>query len=77
MEPLRETGRLLLVLGIMLVVVGGLLAIGGKLPFRLGRFPGDISWRGKHTTVYLPVVTCLVLSVVLSVIFWLISHFKQ
>jgi len=77
MEPLREIGRLLLMLGVVLVVVGGLLAIGGKLPLRLGRLPGDISWRGKHTTVYFPVVTCLVLSVLLSVIFWLISHLKQ
>jgi hypothetical protein len=77
MEPLREIGRLLLMLGVVLVVVGGLLAIGGKLPFRLGRLPGDISWRGKHTTVYFPVVTCLVLSVLLSVIFWLISHLKR
>ena len=77
MEPLREIGRLLLMLGVVLVVVGGLLAIGGKLPLRLGRLPGDISWRGKHTTVYFPVVTCLVLSVLLSVIFWLISHVKR
>jgi hypothetical protein len=77
MEPLREIGRLLLMLGVVLVVVGGLLAIGGKLPLRLGRLPGDISWRGKHTTVYFPVVTCLVLSVLLSVIFWLISHLKR
>jgi hypothetical protein len=77
MEPLREICRLLLVLGVVLVVVGGLLAIGGKLPFRLGRLPGNISWRGKHTTVYFPVVTCLVLSVLLSVIFWLISHLKR
>ncbi len=77
MEPLREIGRLLLMLGVVLVVVGGLLAIGGKLPFRLGRLPGDISWEGKHTTVYFPVVTCLVLSVLLSVIFWLISHVKR
>jgi hypothetical protein len=77
MEPLREIGRLLLMLGVVLVVVGGLLAMGGKLPFRLGRLPGDISWQGKHTTVYFPVVTCLVLSVLLSVIFWLISHVKR
>jgi hypothetical protein len=77
MELLREIGRLLLMLGVVLVVVGGFLAIGGKLPFRLGRLPGDISWRGKYTTVYFPVVTCLVLSVLLSVIFWLISHVKR
>jgi Protein of unknown function (DUF2905) len=77
MEPLREIGRLLLMLGVVLVVVGGLLAMGGKLPFRLGHLPGDISWQGKHTTVYFPVITCLVLSVVLSVIFWLISHVKR
>jgi hypothetical protein len=77
MDPLREIGRTLLLLGGVLVVAGALLFFGGKLPFRLGRLPGDIAWQGKHGAVYFPIVTCVVLSVILSVVFWLISHFRR
>jgi ribose/xylose/arabinose/galactoside ABC-type transport system permease subunit len=77
MEPLREIGRLLMVAGAMLAVVGALLVFSGKLPFRVGRLPGDISWRGQHSVVYFPVVTCVVVSVILSLVFWLISYFRK
>ena len=77
MEPIRELGRTILILGGLLVLVGALLYFGGKLPFRLGRLPGDIVHRGEHTTVYFPIVTCLVLSLVLSLLFWLFSHFRR
>lgn len=77
MEPLREIGRGLLILGAALVAIGALLYFSGKLPFRLGRLPGDISWQGKHTAVYFPIVTCVVVSVALTAIFWLISHFRR
>jgi hypothetical protein len=77
MDPLREIGRALLVLGAVLVIVGGLLYFSGKLPFRLGRLPGDISWQGKHATVYFPIVTCIAISVLLTFVFWLISYFRK
>ena len=77
MDPIRELGRTLLVLGGLLVLVGGLLCFGGKLPFRLGRLPGDIVYRGEHTTFYFPIVTCLLLSAALSLLFWLFSHFRR
>ena len=77
MDPLRELGRTLLYLGGFLAIIGALLVLGGKLPFRLGRLPGDIIHRGEHTTFYFPVVTCLVLSLVLSFVFWLFSHFRR
>ena len=77
MEPLRELGRTLLVLGGIFVFVGALLYFGGRLPFRLGRLPGDIVHRGEHTTFYFPIVTCLVLSLVLSFLFWLFSGFRR
>jgi len=76
-DPLRELGRTLLYLGGFLAIIGALLFLGGKLPFRLGRLPGDIIHRGEHTTFYFPVVTCLVLSLVLSFVFWLFSHFRR
>ena len=77
MDPVRELGRTLLLLGGLLVLTGGLLYFGGKLPLRLGRLPGDIVHRGEHTTFYFPIVTCLLLSLVLSLLFWLISHFRR
>jgi len=75
--PLRELGRALVVVGVLFVAVGALLFFSGKLPFRLGRLPGDISWHGKNTSVYLPLATCLLLSVLLTLIFWLASHFRR
>ena len=77
MEPVRELGRTLLVLGGLLVVIGALFYFGGKLPLRLGRLPGDIVHRGEHTTFYFPIVTCLLLSVAVTVIFWLVGQFRK
>ncbi|HWZ96644.1 MAG TPA: DUF2905 domain-containing protein [Candidatus Dormibacteraeota bacterium] len=74
---LRDLGRTLLFLGGILVLVGAFFYFGGKLPFRLGRLPGDIVHRGEHSTVYFPVVTCAVLSVALSLVVWLINHFRR
>ncbi len=77
MDPLREFGRALLILGVVSVVVGALFFFGARLPFRLGRLPGDIIHRGEHTTFYFPIVTCLVISIVLSILFWLFSNFRR
>ena len=77
MEPLRELGRMLLILGAVLVGVGAVLYFGGRLPFRLGHLPGDIVRRGEHTTFYFPIVTCLLVSVALTFLFWLFNHFRR
>jgi Protein of unknown function (DUF2905) len=77
MDPLRELGRALLILGGVSAIVGALLFFGGRLPFRLGRLPGDVIYRGEHTTIYFPIVTCLVISVVLSILFRLFSNFRR
>jgi Protein of unknown function (DUF2905) len=77
MDPLRELGRALLILGAVCAIVGALLFFGARLPFRLGRLPGDIIYRGEHTTIYFPIVTCLVLSAVLSILFGLFSNFRR
>lgn len=77
MDSVRELGRTLLVLGGLLVVVGAFLYFGGKLPLRLGRLPGDIVHRGEHITFYFPIVTCLVLSLGLTLLFWLVGHFRK
>ena len=77
MDPLRELGRMMLAVGIALAVVGGLLAFGAKLPFRLGRLPGDIVWQGKNTSFYFPIVTCIFLSVLLSAVLWVIGQIRK
>jgi hypothetical protein len=76
-EPMRELGRLLLIFGTVFIAAGVLLYFGGKLPLRLGRLPGDIIHRGEHTTIYIPIVTCLVLSAGLTFLFWLLSRFRR
>lgn len=76
-DPFREMGKLLLLLGGALVVVGLLLTVSTKLPFRLGRLPGDIVYRGKNTTFYFPIVTCVLLSAALTLFSWLISLFRR
>ena len=77
MEPTQQLGRLLLSVGAMLILIGALFYLGPKLPFRLGRLPGDIIHRGEHGTFYFPLVSCLVISVVVSLILWLISQFRR
>jgi DUF2905 family protein len=67
----------LLLLGAVLIVVGALLYFGGKLPFRFGRLPGDIVHRGRNTTFYFPLVSCLVISVLISLILWIINQFRR
>ena len=77
MVPLRELGRTLFVLGAFITLIGALLYFAGRLPFRLGRLPGDIVHRGEHSTFYFPIVTCLVLSLALSLLFWLFSYLRR
>jgi Protein of unknown function (DUF2905) len=77
MEPAQQLGRLLLSVGAVLIVIGTLFYFGPKLPLRLGRLPGDIVHRGEHGTFYFPLVSCLVISIVISLILWLINHFRR
>jgi len=77
MDSFRELGRGLLILGGLFVLLGAFFYFGGKLPFRLGRLPGDIVREGEHTTFYFPVVTCLLFSVGLSLFVWVLSRFRR
>ena len=63
--------------GIVLLGVGALLAFGGRLPFRLGRLPGDIAYQGRNGSFYFPVVTCILLSVVVSLLLLVVNHFRR
>ena len=67
-------GRTLIILGAMLVLCGVLFTLGERLPIKLGRLPGDIVYRGKNASFYFPWVTCLLLSAMLSGLFWLFGR---
>ena len=73
-----QLGKFLVIIGVLLVAVGLLLMAGAKFSFfGLGRLPGDIVYKGKNVQFYFPIVTCLVLSVVLTLVFWVISLFTK
>jgi hypothetical protein len=76
-NPLGEIGKLLIVLGIGLAAVGAFLLFGGRLPFRFGRLPGDISYQGRNGSFYFPVVTCIVLSVAVTLLMWIVNLFRR
>ncbi|MGB6484491.1 MAG: DUF2905 domain-containing protein [Candidatus Acidiferrales bacterium] len=77
MEPVRELGKGLLFFGLVIAAVGVFLLAGAKLPFRLGRLPGDVSYHGRHTSFYFPIVTCIVISVALTLIFWIVGAMRR
>ena len=68
---------MLLFFGLVLAGVGLALVLLGRTNLPIGRLPGDIVYRGKNTTFYFPLVTSILLSVVLSVIFYIIGRFKH
>jgi len=65
---------MLIILGLVLVAVGILITLGDKVPIKLGRLPGDVVVRGKHGVFYFPIVTCIIISAVLSLVMWLIGR---
>ena len=67
-----ELGRIILVVGIVLVVVGGLAVLGVRLPF--GRLPGDIAIEGEHGGFYFPITSMIVISAVLTVLLNMFSR---
>jgi len=72
-----DFGKLLAVLGGVLLVVGIVLMVLGKTNLLIGRLPGDIIYRGKNTTVYFPLATSILLSVVLTAVMYLIGRFRR
>jgi hypothetical protein len=63
--------------GAVLIGVGLLLFFLGKTSLPLGRLPGDILYRGKNTTVYFPLATSILVSVLLSVLVYVIARFRR
>ena len=66
-------GRVLVAAGFLLLLAGALLLLAGRLGVPLGRLPGDLHWRGRHTSFFAPLGTCLLLSVLLA----LFNHLRR
>jgi DUF2905 family protein len=77
MDPLREIGKTLLVMGSALVGIGVLLLFGARLPYRIGRLPGDIVVQGRNGSFYFPVVTCIIVSLLFTLLMWILNLFRR
>jgi hypothetical protein len=78
--PMRDVGRLMVFAGVAVAAIGAvvwLAARPGGLPLRLGRLPGDISYQGKHGSFYFPVATCILLSVILTLVVRLVQWLRK
>jgi hypothetical protein len=72
-----DLGKLLVVLGGIVVIVGLVLILLGRTNLPIGRLPGDIIYRGKNTTFYFPLATSIVVSVVLSILLYVIARIRK
>lgn len=74
---MTELGKVLIAFGLILLVGGALLMLLGRSGVPLGRLPGDIVYRGKNTTIYFPLATSVLLSVVLSIVLYVIGRWRR
>ncbi len=74
---MSEVGRIIVILGISLIVIGGVVMLLGRAGLPLRRLPGDIVYKGKNTIFYFPLATSILLSIVLSIVMYLVGRFRQ
>jgi hypothetical protein len=72
-----ELGKALLGLGLLITLIGALLLLAGRFGLPLGRLPGDFAYRGKNVSVFIPIGTSILISIILTAIFYLISRFRH
>jgi len=72
----RDVGKLIVIVGVITTLVG-LILWSGFAPKWLGRLPGDILIEREHSSFYFPIVTCIILSIVLSLLLSLFSIFRR
>ena len=72
-EGIQNIGKLLIVLGVIVMAIGGLLLFSGKIPW-IGRLPGDILIQKKNYTFYFPLATSIIISMIITLIFWLLGR---
>jgi Protein of unknown function (DUF2905) len=74
---MTDFGKILIILGAVLVVAGIVLTLLGRMNLPLGRLPGDLVYRGKNTTIYFPLATSILVSVVLSILLYVVGRWKR
>jgi hypothetical protein len=74
---MADLGRMLILLGAVAIVAGLAFILLGRAHIPLGRLPGDIVYRGKNSTFYFPLATAILVSVVLSVVLYLVERFRR
>ena len=67
-----DFGKLFIFIGLLLVVIGIVFIVGNKIPF-IGKLPGDIAIERNNFNFYFPITTCVIISIILSLIFWLLG----
>jgi Protein of unknown function (DUF2905) len=72
-----DIGRMLVLVGGLLLVLGLVLILAGKVNLPIGRLPGDIVYRGKNTTFYFPLMTSILLSVILSLVLYVVNRMHR
>lgn len=74
---MQELGKALLGMGLLLALAGAVLLVSARFGFPLGRLPGDFAFKGRHFSVYFPLGTCILVSVVLSILLYLVSRLHR
>ena len=74
---MTDFGKLLIAIGIVLVIVGVVLIVAGRAHLPLGRLPGDIVYRGKNTTFYFPLATSVLLSIILTLVLYVVNRWRR
>ena len=69
-------GKLLVLAGVVLIALGLLLTLGGKLNLPLGRLPGDLVYRGKNSVLYFPLATSILISLVLTLVLYVVGRLR-
>ncbi len=72
MDDIQHIGKFLIIFGIIIIAIGSVLILSGKIPFP-GRLPGDIIIQKKNFTFYFPLATSIVLSLILTLLFWVLG----
>ena len=74
---MSDLGKILIGIGLAIASLGAVVLIAGRMGLPLGRLPGDISYRGKHATFFFPLGTSILISVVLSLLLYIISRMRR
>jgi len=72
---MAEIGKSIIFIGIIIVIIGVVLLYSDRLPFNLGKLPGDISYKKENFSFYFPITTSIIISIVLSLLFYLFGKF--